>query len=202
MKYSSLKQIQENLTTSDLNTMSRAELMKLFYKTVPAAQGRVTREQGRIEKDNLPMSISLGERMKETGGNPNFDLTPSKNVGKLKRQVAEAVNYLNNETSTGKGWQDVREKTASRFGMSQRGYNQLAKDREFWNTLNKLKEEYPNIDSNTIVRMYGQTAENKKFQELSSAEQLNIMRQKLNDLYEEEMAEEMEDEDFLDDFFN
>ena len=200
-KFNSLKDIQENLTAQDLNTMNRQELLDLFYKTVPSAQGRVNRELGRIE-EGTPTSIALGERMKQTGGNPDFDLAPSKNIGKLKKQVAEAVNYLNNETSTGKGWQTVREKTASRFGMSQRGYNKLSKDRGFWNTLNKLKEEYPNLDSDTIVRMYGQTAENKKFQSLSAEEQLEVMRRKLNDFYEEEMSEEMEDEEYLDEFFN
>ena len=201
MKYNSLKQIQENLTAADINGMNRRELLSVFWKVAPAAQGRVSRELGRIENDNTPMSISLGERMKSTGDKPEFSLSPNANTGKLKKQVMEAVNYLNNKTSTAKGWQQVRESSAERFNMNQRTFNKLSKEKNFWNTLNKLKEEYPNIDSDTIVKVYGENAQREAYQKLPENEQFELMRKKLTDIYEEAIASDLEDEEYVDTFF-
>lgn len=201
MKYNSIKQIQENLTAADINSMNRSELLNLFYKVAPAAQTRVIREERRMEKDNTPMSISLGERMKSTGDKPDFSLTPNANTGRLKKQVMEAVNYLNNKTSTAKGWREVREASAERFNMNQRTFNKLSKEKNFWNTLNKLKEEYPNIDSDTIVKVYGENAQKEAFQDLPENEQFELMRRKLTDIYEEAIAEDLEDEEYVDEFF-
>jgi hypothetical protein len=201
MKYDSIKQIQENLTAADVNGMSRQELLKVFYKVAPAAQGRVARELGRIENDKTPMSISLGERMKSTGDKPDFSLAPNSNIGRLKKQVMEAVNYLNNKTSTAKGWQQVRESSAEKFNMNQRTFNKLSKEKNFWNTLNKLKEEYPNIDSDTIVKVYGENTQKEAYQKLPENEQFELMRKKLTDIYEESIASDLEDEEYVDRFF-
>ena len=201
MKYNSIKQIQENLTAADINGMNRSELMEIFYKVTYEAEKRVTREERRISKDNTPMSISLGERMKATGDKPNFSITPDKNTGRLKKQVMEAVNYLNNKTSTAKGWQEVREASAERFNMSQRTFNKLSKEKNFWNTLNKLKEEYPNIDSDTIVKVYGENAQREAYQKLPENEQFELMRRKLTDIYEESIEADLEDEEYVDNFF-
>jgi len=201
MKYNSLKQIQENLTTADLNGMTKKELMSIFYKVVPAAQMRVNRELRRIENDNSLMSISLGERMKNTNDNPNFSLSPNANIGKLKKQVKDALEYLDNKTSTESGWDKVKSESAKNFGVSQRTFNKLAKDKSFWNTLKKIQEEYPNFDSDTIVKIYGENVQKKSYKNMTESEQIDYLRKQMDKAYEEAMKKEQEDEEYVEKFF-
>lgn len=173
-----------------LNRMNRAELSKAVSRMTDVTKKRLKT----LEKNEefTPAYYGLKEKSR------NGDLSvKGKNINELRAMYKQQKAFLTAKTSTMKGATAVREAEAKRLGVT---FNSKDEAKSFWREYNKFleteegKQALYNKGSDVLQQQVADMMINEDFEE-------EEILQHLQEMYEAE-AEELEEEDIFDDFYN
>lgn len=181
----------------NINNLSRNDLSKVVGRLVSASNKRL-RNLAKTPLGRLSPSYRsrMGiNRYKRKGRSYGFFSTRGKNVNELRQLYGEARGFLALETSTVKGWENVRNEITSSLGID---LSTKRKSTKFWKTYRQLaemnnvygKEVRSKLNSEQIQLMVAEQFGQRGGFNQKTDDVIAKMNQKITELYEQEQAQE------------
>ena len=146
-----------NMDYKKINKLSKTDMQKITGRLVSAGNKRLRRF---IESEDISPAtrkiLSAGkqgydaknktkEELKEDYENTRFS-TKNKSLQELKEEFKRIKNFMQNETGTRKGWEDVKDRTLDT--LKEHGIDIDKKDfNKFWEVYEKLSELDPSVEN-------------------------------------------------------
>ena len=185
-----------NTDIEKLVKMDRRELAKNVSILASAANKRLRR----LEKAGETDAFAYSKIMERHG---DFSVK-GKDLNELRKEFIQVKGFLNNVTSTVKGWRTFLKETSKRIDPSGdwKGFANKETRKQYWRMYNKAMERHPSLRNNSL-RV--QLIVREIYQEfpLTSEDELDkIIEERLRKEYIDLDKQEKTQEEQSDDFYN
>lgn len=181
----------------DINKLSRNDLSKVVGRLVSASNKRLRNlERTPIGRLSPSYRSRMGiNRYKHKGRSYGYFSTKGKTTNQLRQLYGETRGFLALETSTVKGWENVRNEITAGLGID---LSTKRKSNKFWKTYRQLaemnnvygKETPSKLNSEQIQQMLAEQFTKRGGFNQSADDVISTMNQKINELYEQQEANE------------
>lgn len=179
----------------DINKLSRNDLSKVVGRLVSASNKRLRNlEKTPIGRLSPSYRSRMGiNRYKHKGRSYGYFSTKGKTTNQLRQLYGETRGFLALETSTVKGWENVRNEITSSLGIS---LPTQYKSNKFWKTYRQLAEMNNIYKKNVKSKLNSEQIQQmvaEQYQQFGGFNQktedvLEKMNKKITELYEEQEA--------------
>ncbi len=164
-----------NMDENIWNRLTAGELRQVTGRLVSAGNKRIR---------NLERQENSSPALRAVNRSGGKFSTRGKNFSQLKSEFARAKNFLQQKTSTVKGWKKVKQETRNKLGIEGINFTDNQWD-NFWKTYNKLKELNPDVELDSIKYNVFKTISTRIIDKNETPESIAIaMNKEVNNLYE------------------
>lgn len=182
-----------SMRPEELLTLNKKNLSSIASRLVSASNKRIRRLAQTEEGQLSPAYQTYAKRGRQ------FSIK-GKNVNQIRNEIKNMEHFLNLKTSTVSGWNKVRKEAEKRIGKMTK-----AQSKKFWKTYHRLEEEEGGAlaiigDSDKIQKtLHSEVTSHKR---ISVDELTNKMMERLDEMYEEQMLDDLIDAEDEDDIFS